>query len=43
MKDGADHEAINKQLGKIGSKVPGTTTVDMTKDKEAMLKWMKNF
>ena len=43
MKDGADHEAINKQLGKIGSKVPGTTTVDMTKDKEDNAKMDKKF
>ncbi len=34
MKDGADHKAINKKLGKIGSQVPGTTTTDMTKEKE---------
>lgn len=43
MKDGADHEAINKQLGKIGSTVPGTTTVDMTKDKEDNDKMDKKF
>lgn len=43
MKDGADHETINKQLGKIGSKVPGTTTVDMTKDKEDNAKMDKKF
>ncbi|KKY02740.1 ABC transporter permease [Paraclostridium benzoelyticum] len=43
MKDGADHEAINKQLGKIGSKVPGTTTVDMTKDKEDNAKMDEKF
>lgn len=43
MKDGADHEAINKQLGKIGSKVPGTTTVDMIKDKEDNAKMDEKF
>lgn len=35
MKKGADHKAINKKLGKIGSKVPGTITTDMVEDKEA--------
>lgn len=34
MKKGADHKAINKKLGKIGSKVPGTITTDMVEDKE---------
>lgn len=34
MDKGADHKAINKALGKIGSKVPGITTVDMIKEKE---------
>lgn len=43
MKDGADHKAINKQLGKIGSKVPGTTTVDMIKDKEDNAKMDEKF
>lgn len=33
MKKGADHQAINKELGKIGSKVPGTITTDMVQDK----------
>lgn len=33
MKKGADHKVINKELGKIGSKVPGTITTDMVKDK----------
>lgn len=33
MKKGADHQAINKALGKIGSKVPGTITTDMVQDK----------
>ena len=35
MKKGADHQAINKKLGKIGSKVPGTITTDMVQDKIA--------
>lgn len=34
IKKGADHNAINKKLGKIGSKVPGTTTIDIVKEKE---------
>lgn len=33
MKKGADHKAINEELGKIGSKVPGTITTDMVEDK----------
>ncbi|CEI72665.1 MULTISPECIES: ABC transporter permease [Romboutsia] len=43
IKDGADHESINKQLGKIGSKVPGTTTIDMIKDKEDDAKMNEKF
>ena len=31
---GFDHKKINQELGKIGSKVSGTTTTDMTKEKE---------
>ena len=31
---GFDNKVINKQLGKIGSKVSGTTTTDMTLEKE---------
>ncbi|MGX4600711.1 ABC transporter permease [Faecalimicrobium sp. JNUCC 81] len=44
MDKGADHKAINKKLGKIGSKVPGVTTVDMMQEKETnekMLQKMK--
>ncbi|WP_315167351.1 ABC transporter permease [Metaclostridioides mangenotii] len=33
MKEGADHKAINKQIGKIGSKNIGTSTMDMVEDK----------
>lgn len=33
MKDGANHNIINKALGKIGSRVPGTITTDMVEDK----------
>ncbi len=32
--DNADHKIINKQLGKIGSKTPGTVTVDTIEEKE---------
>ncbi|CEO05775.1 ABC transporter permease [[Clostridium] sordellii] len=35
VKEGADHIAINKELGKIGSKTPGVTTVDLIQEKEA--------
>lgn len=34
-KKGEDHDAINKKLGEIGSKVPGTITTDMVQDKAA--------
>lgn len=34
-KKGEDHNAINKKLGEIGSKVPGTITTDMVQDKAA--------
>lgn len=34
IKDGANYEEINKKLGKIGSKTPGTTTKCMIKEKE---------
>lgn len=34
QKKGFDNKVINKQLGKIGSKVSGTTTTDMTSEKE---------
>ncbi len=34
IKKGADRKSINSELGKIGSKVPGTITTDMVKDKE---------
>ncbi|MBU5306925.1 ABC transporter permease [Clostridioides mangenotii] len=33
MDKGADHKAINKKLGKIGSKTLGTSTIDMVEDK----------
>ncbi|MCC3863581.1 ABC transporter permease [Terrisporobacter petrolearius] len=32
-KKGENHNAINKKLGEIGSKVPGTITTDMVQDK----------
>lgn len=35
IEKGADHKAINKKLGKIGSKVPGTTTRDIIEEKIA--------
>lgn len=41
MKEGADHKAIDKALGKIGSRVPGTITTDMVKEKEANEKMLK--
>ncbi|WP_042275307.1 ABC transporter permease [[Clostridium] dakarense] len=41
MDKGADHKAINKKLGKIGSKVPGVTTVDMTQEKETSEKMLQ--
>lgn len=34
MEKGADHIAINKKLGKIGSQNPGTVTKDMVQEKE---------
>ncbi|MEG1312411.1 MAG: FtsX-like permease family protein [Romboutsia sp.] len=34
MEEGADHKVINKELGKIGSKNPGTVTIDTIEDKE---------
>jgi ABC-type antimicrobial peptide transport system permease subunit len=34
MEKGADHIAINKELGKIGSENPGTVTIDMVQEKE---------
>ncbi len=34
MKEGTNYEVINKKLGKIGSKTPGTTTKCMIKEKE---------
>lgn len=43
MKNEADHNEINKQLGKIGSKVPGTTTVDMIKEKDDNVKMDQKF
>lgn len=33
MKDGADHKKINKELGKIGSKTPGTISTDIVEEK----------
>ncbi|MEG1312630.1 MAG: FtsX-like permease family protein [Romboutsia sp.] len=41
MEKGADHNAINKELGKIGSKVPGTITTDMVKDKQTNEKMLR--
>lgn len=41
MDKGADHKAINKELGKIGSKAPGVTTVDMTQEKETSEKMLQ--
>ena len=38
MENGADHERINKELGKIGSKTPGTITIDMVEEKETKRK-----
>ncbi|MGL6106652.1 ABC transporter permease [Romboutsia sp.] len=35
MKEGADHKLISKELGKIGSQVPGTVTTDMVEEKIA--------
>ncbi|MGL5315836.1 MAG: ABC transporter permease, partial [Peptostreptococcaceae bacterium] len=35
MKEGADHKVINKELGKIGSEIPGTITTDMVEEKLA--------
>lgn len=34
MENVANHNIINKKLGEIGSKVPGTVTTDMTEDKK---------
>lgn len=33
MKDGVDHKKINKELGKIGSKTPGTISTDIVEEK----------
>lgn len=33
MKKGANHEKINNELGKIGSKTPGTITTDIVEEK----------
>lgn len=41
MKKGENHQEINKELGKIGSKVPGTITTDMVQDKIANDKNLK--
>lgn len=40
-KKGEDHDAINKKLGEIGSKVPGTITTDMVQDKATNDKSLK--
>lgn len=34
IENSANHNVINKQLGKIGSQVPGTTTTDLVKEKQ---------
>lgn len=35
MKEGYDHKLINKEIGKIGSEIPGTITTDMVEEKIA--------